>query len=151
MPSPLINNILVLDEMPAIALGLQGIFRAFHESIHIEHVENIFTALSSKSYEGKKFELAVIGEQLGSPSDDLLRRIAELQHRFGPMKIMVYSPNYDHTLLEKIETAGIDAYVHKYESIEEIRKAFTCLLAGETYISPIYQTLYYEYGLIARK
>jgi len=151
MPSPLINNILVLDEMPTIALGLQGIFRTSHESVHIEHIENIFTALSSRSYEGKRFELAVIGEQPGSPSDDLLRSIAELQHRFGPMKIMVYSPNYDHSLLEKMEMAGIDAYVHKYEAVAEIRKAFSCLLAGETYISPIYRTLYYEYGLIVRK
>lgn len=151
MPSPLINNILVLDEMPTIALGLQGIFCSFNETVHIEHIENIFTALSSKSLEEKNFDLAVIGEQLGSPSDDLLRTIAELQHRFGPMKIMVYSPNYDHSLLEKMETSGIDAYVHKYEAVAEIRKAFSCLLAGEPYISPIYRTLYYEYGLMMRK
>lgn len=147
MPSPLINNILVLDEMPTIALGLHELFRSLHNPVHTEHIENIFTALSSKDIEGRSFDLVVIGEQFGAPSGYLPPSIAELKDRFGPIRIMVYSPNYEPALLEKMKDAGINAYVHKYEPTGEIRKAWACLLAGEMYISPIFHTLFQEYRL----
>jgi DNA-binding NarL/FixJ family response regulator len=50
-----------------------------------------------------------------------------------------------------METVGIDAYVHKYESIDEIRKAYAELSKGETYISGIFHTMYYQYGLGVRR
>lgn len=147
MESYPLNNILVIDEVPAIALGLQEIFRSVHHSISIEHIENIFTALSLGSYEGKSFDLIIIGEQTGHSSPNLPLSITELKGRFGNRRIMVYSPNYDHAIIEKMEESGIDAYIHKFESCAEIRKAYTCLEAGEGYISDIFHTLYYEYCL----
>jgi DNA-binding NarL/FixJ family response regulator len=60
---------------------------------------------------------------------------------------MIYTRNYDHAIIEKMEESGIDAYIHKYEPIGEIRKAYSCLAAGEGYISSIFHTLYYEYCL----
>lgn len=147
MQSAPLNNILVIDEVPAIAVGLQEIFRFFHNPIGLEYTDNLFTALSSKSYEGKKFDLLIIGEQTDRPSANLPQSIAELKSRFGPCRIMLYTPNYDHALIEKMEEAGIDAYVHKYEPIEEIRQAWSHLLAGEGYISAIFHTLFYEYSL----
>jgi DNA-binding NarL/FixJ family response regulator len=59
---------------------------------------------------------------------------------------MVYSNAYDPVIIEKMTATGIDAYVHKYESVEEIRKAYIYLGKGESYISEIFHTLYYEYG-----
>jgi hypothetical protein len=46
---------------------------------------------------------------------------------------------------------GIDAYVHKYEPIEEILKAYLQLARGETIISSMFHTLYYQYGYGVRK
>jgi DNA-binding NarL/FixJ family response regulator len=147
MQSNPMNNILVIDEVPTIALGLQEIFRTISNGIRVEQVENVFTALSSRSYEGKKFDLIIIGEQTGHPSENLPRTITECKNRFGSNRVMIYSSNYDHAIIEKMEESGIDAYIHKYEPIEEIRKAYACLKAGEGYISGIFHTLYYEYCL----
>jgi DNA-binding NarL/FixJ family response regulator len=147
MQSYPLNNILVIDEVPTIALGLQEIFRPFNNSIRVQQIENIFTALSSRSYEGKSFDLIIIGEQADRPSENLSRSVTELKSKFGHSRIMLYTPNYDHVLIEKMEETGIDAYMHKYEPIGEIRKAYSCLSAGEGYISTIFHTLYYEYTL----
>ena len=151
MQSNPINNILVIDEVPTIALGLQEIFRSINYGIKVERGENIFTALSSRSYEGKKFDLIIIGEQAGHSTENLPRTIAECKARFGDSRIMIYSSNYDHNIIEKMEESGIDAYVHKYESVEEIWKAYARLAKGETYISEIFHTLYFEYGQGVRK
>ncbi len=147
MQSNPMNNILVIDEVPTIALGLREIFRSINYGIKVEQEENIFIALSSRSYEEKKFDLIIIGEQTGHPTNNLPRTIAECKARFGNSKIMIYSSNYDHAIIEKMEESGIDAYMHKYEPVGEIWKAYTCLSAGERYISGIFHTLYYEYSL----
>ena len=147
MQSNPMNNILVIDEVPTIALGLQEVFRPLNNSAVVEHVENIFTALSSKSYEGRKFDLLIIGDQAESPLVNLPQLVAECKNRFGNSRIMIYSPLYDHGLIEKMTESGIDAFMHKYEPVEEIRKAYYSLAAGEGYISGIFHTLYYEYSL----
>jgi DNA-binding NarL/FixJ family response regulator len=147
MQSDPLNDILVVDDMPAIAAGLKEIFRSPDHPIRLEYTDNIFTALSSSSYEGKKFDLIVIGEQKDAPLENLPQFIAECKLRFRNSRIMLFTPNYDHALLEKMEEAGIDAYLHKYEPVDEIRRAFARLSAGEGYISDIFHTLYYEYNL----
>ena len=72
--------------------------------------------------------------------------VSELKRRFGQPLIMIYSSAYDPQIIEQMATAGIDAYVHKYESIEEIRNGYAKLSNGETFISGIFHTLYYDYG-----
>lgn len=59
---------------------------------------------------------------------------------------MIYSTIYDPLIIQKMKETGIDAYVHKYESVDEIRKAYRHLSAGESYVSGIFHTLYYDYG-----
>jgi len=63
----------------------------------------------------------------------------------------IFPKTYDAIIIEKMAATGIDAYVHKYESIEEIRKAYCRLAKGESYVSEIFHTLYYEYGQGVRK
>jgi DNA-binding NarL/FixJ family response regulator len=147
MQSNPMNSILVIDEVPTIALGLQEVFRPLNKSVNVGSIENVFTALSSKSYEGKKFDLIILGETVEDPTINFQQAIAELKSRFGNSRIMIYTRNYDHAIIEKMEESGIDAYIHKYEPIREIRKAYSCLAAGEGYISGIFHTLYYEYCL----
>jgi len=64
---------------------------------------------------------------------------------------MIYTSAYDPTIIEKMASTGIDAYVTQIRSIEEIRKTYTELSKGATYISGIFHTLYYEYGQGVRK
>src|SRR3981081_2450160 len=107
MESNPLNNILVIDVVPTIALGLQEVLRPLNNSATIAHVENIFAALSSKQYEGIKFELIIIGDQAESPLENLPRVVAECKNRFGNSRIMIYTPNYDHALIERMTESGI--------------------------------------------
>ena len=147
MQSAPMNSILVIDEVPVIAIGLQVIFHSLHPPAELEYTDNLFKALSSKTYENKKFDLLIIGEQTDLPSPDLSQSIAEWKSRFGPGRVMLYTPNYSRVVIEKMQELGIDAYVHKYEPTAEIINTWAHLLAGESYISAIFHTLYYDYNL----
>jgi DNA-binding NarL/FixJ family response regulator len=145
------DRILVIDELPLIPVAFQELLRALNPSATVEYSENIFTALSAKAYADTSFDLVITDSFQDHFSKNLEQAVSELKKRFGNPLIMIYTSAYDPVIIEKMTPAGIDAYVHKYESIEEIRKTYTELSKGATYISGIFHTLYYEYGRRLRK
>lgn len=147
MQQNLLNSILVIDEIPAIALGLQEIFRSVHPSVMVEHIDNAFTALSAPRFEKKTFDLIILGSYPENPTRNLFPSIAELKGKFGNSRIMIYTTLYDYALIERMEMLDIDACVHKFESIEEVRKIYLHLSAGERCISDMLYTLFFEYQL----
>jgi DNA-binding NarL/FixJ family response regulator len=146
-----LDRILVIDDLPIIPLAFQEVFRGINSSAKVEYSENIFSALSSRAFANAQFDLVITGSLQETFSDHLQQAVAELKKKFGEPKVMVYSSAYDPMIIEKMTATGIDAYVHKYESIEEIRKTYCRLAKGESYISGIFHTLYYEYGQGVRK
>jgi DNA-binding NarL/FixJ family response regulator len=126
-------------------------FRGINKSAVVEYSENIFSALSARAYANATFDLVITGSLQDNLSEHLQQAITELKKKFGDPLIMVYSSAYDPVIIEKMAATGIDAYVHKYESIEEIRKAYIRLGKGSPYVSEIFYTLYYEYGQGLRK
>jgi DNA-binding NarL/FixJ family response regulator len=97
------------------------------------------------------FDLVITDSLHGDFSKNMQQAVSELKKRFGEPLIMIYSSAYDPLIIEQMGSTGIDAYVHKYESIDEIRKTYAELSKGEVYISGIFHTMYYEYGLGVRK
>ncbi len=146
-----LNKILVIDDLPLIPLAFQEVFRAINKSAIVDYSENIFSALSCRAYASAVFDLVITGSLQDCYSEQLQQAVTELKKKFGNSRIMLYSSSYDPVIIEKMPETGIDAYVHKYESIEEIRKAYARLVKGESYISEIFHTLYYEYGQGVRK
>src|ERR1700749_4695923 len=146
-----LDRILVIDDLPIIPLAFQDIFRSINPAAIVEYSENVFTALSAKALANVRFDLIITGSLSDSWSDHFHQAITELKRRFGNPLIMVYSGSYDPVIIEKMTDTGIDAYVHKYESIEEIRKAYTTLSDGQPFISGIFHTLYFDYGHGVRK
>ena len=145
MQAPYLIHILVIDEIPLISVGLQEVFRSIHPSIHVEYTDSVFRALSSREYENRTVDLVILGSDEEKSSDSLLIHATELKKRFTGSRIMVYTDQYDPELIAKTAEGIIDACIHKHEPAEEIRKAYDRLLAGETYISSIFDTLYYSY------
>jgi DNA-binding NarL/FixJ family response regulator len=145
------DRILVIDDLPLIQLAFQEIFRSINPSATVEYTGNIFSALSTKAYANTHFDLVITDSFQEHFSRNLQQAVLELKQRFGQPLIMIYSSTYDPVIIEKMIPTGIDAYVHKYESIEEIRKTYEQLSKGETYISGIFHTLYHEYGHGVRK
>jgi len=146
-----LDKILVIDDLPLIPLAFQEVFRAINKSAIVEYSENIFSALSCRAYASAVFDLVITGSLQDNFSEHLQQAVTELRKKFGNSRIMLYSSAYDPVIIEKMPETGIDAYVHKYESIEEIRKAYARLAKGDSYISEIFHTLYYEYGQGVRK
>ena len=145
MQAPYLIHILVIDEIPLISVGLQEVFRSIHSSIRVEYTDSVFRALSSREYENRTVHLVILGSDEEKSSDSLLIHAIGLKKRFAGSRIMVYTDQYDPELLAKTAEGTIDACIHKHEPAEEIKKAYDRLLAGETYISSIFDTLYYSY------
>jgi DNA-binding NarL/FixJ family response regulator len=145
------DRILVIDDLPLIPLAFQEVFRAVNPSAAVEYSENIFTALSAKAYANMSFDLVITDTLQDHFSRNLQQAVSELKKRFGQPLVMIYSSVYDPVIIEQMAPTGIDAYVHKYESIEEIKNTYLHLSKGETYVSGIFHTLYYEYGQGVRK
>lgn len=150
MPTSL-DRILVIDDLPLIPLAFQEVFRGINKLAVVEYSENIFSALSARAYANATFDLVITGSLQDNFSEHLQQAVTELKKKFGAPLIMVYSSAYDPVIIEKMAATGIDAYVHKYESIEEIRKAYVHLGKGSPYVSEIFHMLYYEYGQGVRK
>lgn len=145
MPIQPPTRILVIDEVPLIAVGLREVFRSINPSIQVEYSASLFTALSAKAYSNSTFDLVIIGSFQDGLWTALQQAASELKERFGQPLVMIYSNAYDPLIVEKMSETGIHAYVHKHESIDEIINAYRHLSAGEPYISGIFHTLYFDY------
>lgn len=146
-----LDRILVIDDLPLIPIAFQDVFRSVNPAAHVDYSENVFTALSAKAFANTSFDLIITGSLQENYSINLQQAVAELKKRFAQPLIMIYSVHYDPEIIEKMAATGIDAYVHKYEPIEEIRKAFLQLSRGQSVISSMFHTLYYQYGYGVRK
>jgi len=134
IPSP--AHILVIDEIPLIAVGLQEVFRTIHPNIRLEYTESPFTALSSPAYEGTPWYLIVLGAPEHSAPGSLLLPAAELKEKFAGCRIMFYTDTFDPLLIEKVRSGVFDACVHKHEGADEIVRAWRNLSSGKAHISP---------------
>jgi DNA-binding NarL/FixJ family response regulator len=145
--STLLNRVLVIDEVPVIAFGLLETFSLLNRSVTVAYEANVFSALSSPARAAETFDLLVVGVLPEDASPALWNVLAELKNRFGHPRLMLYASHYNHTVIEKMEEWGVDAYVHRYESMDEIRKAYTRISLNERYISELFYTLYNDYCL----
>ncbi|HWB92254.1 MAG TPA: hypothetical protein VG605_10390 [Puia sp.] len=143
--APAFETVLIVDEMPMIAAGFHEILKSLHPAVQVEHVGNVFTALSARDYENKRYDLIVLGSGEDPSPGSLLLSSAELKQRFPGARILVYTDKYDPILMDKIGEGLIDACVHKYEDLPEVHNALLRLQHGESFLSPMLQTLYTLY------
>jgi DNA-binding NarL/FixJ family response regulator len=146
-----IGRVLVIDDQPLIPLAFQQILRSIDPSALVEYSGDMFMTLSATAYAGANFDLIVIGSLHEGLTQNGQQTITELRERFGQPLVMVYSSTYDPLIIEKMRETGIDAYVHKYESVEEVSNACRQLSTGHPYISGMFHTLYYDYGYQVKK
>ena len=140
------NSVLLVDEMPLIAVGLRETLRSIQPSIHVDYADHVFTVLSSPTYENKVFDLIILGSGEDNTTGGFLLPAAELKEKYPGVRIMIYTDDYDPVLIGKIGD-GIDACVHKHEGVDEIRTAWLRLQEGECYLSPMLHSLFVLYRL----
>jgi DNA-binding NarL/FixJ family response regulator len=139
------DPILVIDETPLIAVGVQEVLRSLQPEIRVEYAGNIFTALSSKLFSGQTFSLIVLGSVDGHSPCSTLRNIEELKAQFPGARIMLYTDQYNPEMIGKVEERLLDAYVHKHEDVGEVSNALIRIFSGETYLSPMLDMLYHTW------
>jgi len=136
-----LDRILVIDDLPLIPLAFQEVFRKTNPSVNVYYSENIYTTLSAKAWDNTVFDLVIIGSLQEGDTNNLRMAVTDLRKRFGQPLIMVYTNVYDPLIAQNMTETGIDAYVHKYEPVHEIRRIYEQLSKGETPISAIFLTL----------
>ena len=144
---PAIDNILFIDKIPLLAFAFQELIRRVNTAAHVRYEENYFSVLSRPVEREFGYGLIVIGGDLEDPTVHLRVPIYELRSKFPEARVMVYSAVYDPGVIEMVENGTIDACLHTYEPVEEVRSAYEHLLRGENFISSMLRTLYYEYQL----
>lgn len=142
-----LNRVLVIDDVPVIAFGLLETFSFLNRSVTVAYEANVFSALSSPALAAEVFDLLVVGVLPEDASPALWNMLAELKNRFGHPRLMLYASHYTHAVIEKMEQWGVDAYVHRYESMDEIQKAYMRISLNERYISELFYSLYNDYCL----
>jgi DNA-binding NarL/FixJ family response regulator len=144
---PSIGNILFIDKVPLLAYAFQELARGVDTAAHVRYEESYFAVLSRPVAKEFGYGLIVIGGDLDDSSVHLRVPIYELRNKFPVTRMMVYSAVYDPAVIEMVENGAIDACVHTFEPVEEVRSAYEHLHRGESFISPMLRTLYYEYQL----
>jgi len=140
-------SVFVIDQIPLISVGLQEVLRTIDPAIRVEYTDNVFRALSAREYENRTFSLIILGSDEERSCDSLLLHATDLRRRFAGSRIMIYTDQYDPELISRTSEGVIDACIHKHEPAEEIRIAYARLAAGGSYVSSIFDTLYYSYRL----
>jgi DNA-binding NarL/FixJ family response regulator len=141
------DPVLVLDDMPLIAHGLQEVLRTLHPSIVVEYAESVFHVLSAPAWQGRSFSVIVLGSAEDRSPGGLLLPAADLKAKFPDSRIVIFTDRYDPAVIAKTGQGTIDACLHKYEGPVEVRSAWIRLAAGEPYLSPLMQSLYNDYRL----
>lgn len=144
---PSLDDILFIDKIPLLAYAFQELVRRVNYTARVRYEESYFSVLSRHYEKGFDYELIVIGSDLDDSTVHLQVPIYELRNKFPMARIMVYSCVYDPVVIEMVENSTIDACLHTFEKVEEVRSAYEHLLRGEPFISPMLRTLYYEYKL----
>jgi DNA-binding NarL/FixJ family response regulator len=139
------DPVLVIDEIPLIAAGLEEILQSVQPGTAVIYACNVFTVLSSRSYAGKTFGLIVLGSAGSRSPSDTLRNISALKAQFPRARIMLCTDQYEPGLIDKLEERMLDGYIHKHEDVGEIRNGLTRILSGEAYLSPMLDTLYHTW------
>ena len=141
------DPVLVLDDMPLIAHGLQEVLRTVHPAIVVEYAESVFHVLSAPAYSHRSFSVIVLGSDEDHSPGGLLLPAAELKAKFPTSRIVIFTDRYDPAVIAKTGQGTIDACLHKLEGATQIRAAWIKLAAGEPYLSPLLQSLYDAYRL----
>ena len=146
-PYPALDNILFIDKIPLLAYAFQELVRGINSAARVRYEESYFSVLSRPSEKEFDCGLIVIGSDLDDSTVHLQVPVHELRSKFPEARMMVYSNVYDPAVIEMVENSTIDACLHTFEPVEEIRSAYEHILRGETFISSMLRTLYYEYKL----
>lgn len=131
-------KVVVADDHAVVRTGLQLFFQASGK-IKIDSEASNGNELL-EMLKTKNFDVAVI--DLNMPGKDSLDLIGEIRNSYPKLPIVILTMNADDQLIMRLFKMGINAFINKEESPDEIQKAIIIAAQGQKYISPQQKNLF---------
>ena len=125
------NRVLIADDHTIVRSGIKLIIRDLLPSTVIDEDSNGDEVISCV----KKYDYDMIVLDINMPDTDSITLVTNLLAYREQSKILIYSMNSEDLYAKRFLKLGALGYLNKESKSEEIRKAITCVLRGDVYIS----------------
>jgi two-component system invasion response regulator UvrY len=131
MATNTINRVLIADDHTIVRSGIRLIIQDLLPSAVFDEASNGDQVISYV----KKNDYEMIVLDINMPDTDSITLVTNLFAYREQCKILIYSMNSEDLYAKRFIKLGVLGYLNKESRSEEIRKAITCVLRGDIYIS----------------
>ena len=125
------NRILIADDHTIVRSGIKLIIQELLPLTVIDEASNGDEVISWV----KKYDYELIVLDINMPYTDSITLVTNLFAYREHSKILIYSMNSEDLYAKRFIKLGVLGYLNKESNAEEIKRAITCVLSGEIYIS----------------
>ena len=125
------NRVLIADDHTIVRSGIKLVIQDLLPSMVFDEASNGDEVIACV----KKNDYDMIVLDINMPATDSITLVTNLFAYREQCKILIYSMNSEELYAKRFFKLGVLGYLNKESRSEEIRKAITCVLRGEIYIS----------------
>jgi two-component system invasion response regulator UvrY len=125
------HRVLIADDHTIVRSGIKLIIQDLLPSTVFDEASNGDEVIACV----KKNDYEMIVLDINMPDTDSITLVTNLFAYMEQCKILIYSMNSEDLYAKRFIKLGVLGYLNKESRSEEIRKAITCVLRGEIYIS----------------
>ncbi|HTI94291.1 MAG TPA: response regulator transcription factor [Puia sp.] len=125
------NRILIADDHTIVRSGIKLIIQELLPFTVIDEASNGDDVISWV----KKYNYELIVLDINMPGTDSITLVTNLFAYREHCRILIYSMNSEELYAKRFIKLGVLGYLNKESNAEEIKRAITCVLRGELYIS----------------
>ncbi len=125
------NRVLIADDHTIVRSGIKLIIQELLPSTAIDEASNGDEVIIWV----KKYDYDLIVLDINMPYTDSITLVTNLFAYREHAKILIYSMNSEDLYAKRFIKLGVLGYLNKESRAEEIKRAITCVLRGEIYIS----------------
>ncbi|MDO6429953.1 response regulator transcription factor [Flavitalea sp. BT771] len=125
------NRVLIADDHTIVRSGIKLIIQDLLPSTVIDEASNGDEVISCV----KKNDYELIVLDINMPDTDSITLVTNLLAYREHSRILIYSMNSEELYAKRFIKLGVLGYLNKESRAEEIRRAITCVLKGDIYIS----------------
>ena len=125
------TRVLIADDHTIVRSGIKLIIQDLLPSTTIDEASNGDEVISCV----KKYDYELIVLDINMPDTDSITLVSNLFVYRQQPRILIYTMNSEELYAKRYLKLGVLGYLNKESKAEEIRKAITCVLKGDVYIS----------------
>jgi len=125
------NRVLLADDHTIVRSGMKLIIQSLLPCTVIDEASNGNDVLACV----KKHEYELIVLDVNMPDTDSISLVTNLLAYKENCRILIYTMNPEELYAKRYIKLGVLGYLSKESNAEEIKKAITCILNGEVYVS----------------